>query len=196
MCCSHTASIGMDCYQLSSLMKKPHNGSSRSVMPLFHERRSAWPFVNFMSSTKKRSNATKMCWMKKTTDAISDTARKESVQVVLLQTYGENGLIWSTLRWSLNDFSSVQFSFFERERSTNFVSNAFIVRHSTREIFLRVFVHVDTDSFNSINSELWVTKPFKILFETSSSQIMGNSVFIWSSIFPWHLPWSRPFLMI
>ena len=29
--------------------------------------------------------------MKKTTDAISDTVRKESVQVVLLQTHGEDG---------------------------------------------------------------------------------------------------------
>ena len=32
-----------------------------------------------------------MCWMKKTTDAISGIARKESVQVALLQTHGEDG---------------------------------------------------------------------------------------------------------
>ena len=32
--------------------------------------------------------------MKKTTDAISDTARKESVQVALLQTHGEDGAIF------------------------------------------------------------------------------------------------------
>ena len=36
-----------------------------------------------MSSTRNRSTATKMCWMKKTTDAISGFARKESVRVAL-----------------------------------------------------------------------------------------------------------------
>ena len=32
-----------------------------------------------------------MYWMKKTTNAISDTGRKESVQVALLQTHGDDG---------------------------------------------------------------------------------------------------------
>ena len=36
--------------------------------------------------------------MKKTTDAIAGIASKESVRVVLLQTLGEDGVIWSTLR--------------------------------------------------------------------------------------------------
>ena len=44
-------------------------------------------FDEFMS----HSTATKMCWMMKTTDAISDTRRGESVQVALLQTHGEDG---------------------------------------------------------------------------------------------------------
>ena len=48
-------------------------------------------FGEFMSSTSGHSTATMMCWMKKTTDAISDTVRKESVQVALLQTHGEDG---------------------------------------------------------------------------------------------------------
>ena len=47
-------------------------------------------FDEFMSSTSGQSFATMMCWMKKTTDAISDTGRKESVQVALLQTHGED----------------------------------------------------------------------------------------------------------
>ena len=51
-----------------------------------------------MSSTKNRSTATKTCWMKKTTDAISGIASKESVRVALLQTLGEDGATWSTLR--------------------------------------------------------------------------------------------------
>ena len=54
--------------------------------------------MNFMSSTSDRPTATMMCWMKKTTDAISDTARKESVQVVLLQTHGEDGASLLMLR--------------------------------------------------------------------------------------------------
>ena len=52
----------------------------------------------FMSSTRNRSTATKMCWMKKTTNAISDIARKESVQVALLQTHGEDGASLLMLR--------------------------------------------------------------------------------------------------
>ena len=39
-----------------------------------------------------------MCWMNKTTDAISGIARKESVQVALLQTHGEDGAILLMLR--------------------------------------------------------------------------------------------------
>ena len=54
--------------------------------------------MNFMTSTKNRSTATMMCWMKKTTDAISDTARKESVQVAPLHTHGEDGAILLMLR--------------------------------------------------------------------------------------------------
>ena len=51
-----------------------------------------------MSSTKNRSTATKMCWMKETTDAISGIASKESVRVAPLQTFDKDGVIWSTLR--------------------------------------------------------------------------------------------------
>ena len=60
-----------------------------------------------MSSTKNRATPTMRYWMKKTTDAISDTARKESVQVALLQTHGEDGAILLMLRWSLIGVSSV-----------------------------------------------------------------------------------------
>ena len=52
----------------------------------------------FMSSIRNRSTATMMCRMKKKTDAISDTARKESVQVGLLRTHGEDGAILLMLR--------------------------------------------------------------------------------------------------
>ena len=55
-------------------------------------------FDEFMSSTSGHSTATMMCWMKKTTNAISDTGRKESVQVALLQTHGEEGASLLILR--------------------------------------------------------------------------------------------------
>ena len=48
-------------------------------------------FDEFMSSTSGHSTATMMYWMKKTTNAISDTGRKGSVQVALLQTHGDDG---------------------------------------------------------------------------------------------------------
>ena len=72
-----------------------------------------------MSSTRNRSTATKMCWMKKTTDAISGIASKESVRVALLQTHGEDGAILLRLRWSLNGVSSVLCVQNCWERSTN-----------------------------------------------------------------------------
>ena len=45
----------------------------------------------FMSSTSGHSTATMRYWMKMMTNAISDTGRKESVQVALLQIHGEDG---------------------------------------------------------------------------------------------------------
>ena len=55
-------------------------------------------FDEFTSSTSGHSTATMMCWMKKTTNAMSDTGRKESVQVALLQTHGEDGASLLMLR--------------------------------------------------------------------------------------------------
>ena len=138
---------------LSSLVKKPHNGSRRSMMPLLHELRGAWPLMNFMSSTRNRSTATMMRWMKKTTDAISDTARKESVQVALLQTHGEDGATLLMLRWSLIGVSSVHCV-----QMCWVVSKVLVLRHAIGEIFLRILVHLDAYFFSSINSELRVTK--------------------------------------
>ena len=54
-------------------------------------------FDEFMSSTSGHSTATMRYWMKKTTNAISDTGGKESVQAVLLQTHGEDGAYLSML---------------------------------------------------------------------------------------------------
>ena len=55
-------------------------------------------FDEFMTSTSGHPTATMICWMKKTTNAISDTGRKESVQIALLQTHGEDGASLSVLR--------------------------------------------------------------------------------------------------
>ena len=54
--------------------------------------------MNFMSFTSGHSTATTMCWMKKTTNAISDTGGKESVHVALLQIHGEDGASLLMLR--------------------------------------------------------------------------------------------------
>ena len=104
---------------LSNFVKKLHNGSHRSFCCSFTSSDVIDFLWFFMSSTKDRSTATMMCWMKKTTDAISDTARKESVRVALLQTHGEDGASLLMLRWSLNDLSPIRFFQIYWERSTN-----------------------------------------------------------------------------
>ena len=56
-------------------------------------------FDEFMTSTSGHSTATMMYWnKKKTTNAISDTGRKESVRVALLQTHDEDGAYLFMLR--------------------------------------------------------------------------------------------------
>ena len=58
-------------------------------------------FHEFMRSTSGHSTATMRYWMKKTTNAICDTGRKESVQVALLQIHGGDGAYLSVLLGSL-----------------------------------------------------------------------------------------------
>ena len=89
-------------------VKQRHNESHRSIVL------STWAQLQIslmivMSSTRNRSTATKICWMKKMMEAIAGIARKESARVALLQTLGEGGVFWSTLRWSQNDLSPVRF---------------------------------------------------------------------------------------
>ena len=64
-------------------------------------------FDEFMSSTSGDSTATMMYWMNKTTNAISDTGKKELVQVVLIQTHGADGACLSVLLGGLIGVSSV-----------------------------------------------------------------------------------------
>ena len=66
-------------------------------------------FDEYMSYTSGHYTATMMYWMMKTTNAISDTGRKELVQVALLQTHGEDGASLLLLRGSLIGVSSVHF---------------------------------------------------------------------------------------
>ena len=66
-------------------------------------------FDEFMSSTSRHSTATIMYSMKRTANAISDTGRKESAQVALLQTHGEDGAYLLMLLGSLIGVSSVHF---------------------------------------------------------------------------------------
>ena len=94
---------------LSSLVKKPLNVSPRSMMPLFHGLRGAWlwwilwappgivPLPPWCAGWRRR----RMPFL--------ILPRKESVQVALLQTHGEDGAILLMLRWSLIGVSSVHF---------------------------------------------------------------------------------------
>ena len=77
-------------------------------------------FDEFMSSTSGHSTATVIYWMKKTTNAISDTGRLESVQVALLQTHGEDGAYLLLLLGSLIGVSSVHFCQMCSARFTSF----------------------------------------------------------------------------
>ena len=65
--------------------------------------------LKIMSSTSFHSTATKRYWRKKKTNAISDTGRKESVQVVVLQIRGEDGAYLLLLLGSLIGVSAVHF---------------------------------------------------------------------------------------
>ena len=86
-----------------------HNGSPRSIMSLFTWAQ-LWTFMLIvMSSTRTLSIATK-CWRKNMMiGAIAGISRMELPWVVVLQILGEDGLMWSTHRWSQNDLSPVRF---------------------------------------------------------------------------------------
>ena len=176
-------------------------------MPLMSRAQRYLTLMNFMSSTNGHSTATMMCWMKKTTNAISDTGRKESVQVALLQTHGEDGASLLMLRWSLIGVSSVHCVQMCWKRSTySFLDlKVLVLRHAKSEIFLRVLIHLDTDFLSSINFELRFTKYF--IFQESGREFLQNPFLIhlflelWAmkcsfcaSVLPWRLPWGRTFL--
>ena len=72
-----------------------------------------------MSSTSVHSTATMKYWKKKK-NAISDTGRKELVQVALLQIQGEDGAYLLVLLGSLIGVSSVYFSLMCSLRNTSF----------------------------------------------------------------------------
>ena len=74
------------------------------------------------------------------------------------------------------------------------VSKVFCLRHMIAEIFVRKFIHLDTDLFISIMFELMCTKfrivhktmvdPLKMSLDASLSQIMGNMIISLSGSFP------------
>ena len=97
-----------------------HNGSVRSFMSLFTWAQLRTFLCIVMSSTRNRSIATMTCWRKNLMmGAIAGISRLELAWVVLLQILGVDGLMWSTHRWSQNDFSPVRFFQIYWERSTN-----------------------------------------------------------------------------
>ena len=64
---------------LSSFVKKPPKRVAPFYDAALARAQMCLTFKNFMGSTRNRSTATMMCWMKKTTDAISGIARKEGI---------------------------------------------------------------------------------------------------------------------
>ena len=69
----------------------------------------------------------------------------------------------------------------ERDPPTLSVSKVLCLRHMIGEIFLRKFVHLDTDFFSSIMFEFrifqeTILNPFKTPLDASLSQILGNMI--------------------
>ena len=101
-------------------------------------------FDEFMSSTSGHSTPTMMYWMKKTTNAIYDTGRKESVQVALLQTHGEECAYLLMLLGCLIGVSSVHSRQMCSARYQFFlISLKLLSWWATSEIFLCQLVHLD-----------------------------------------------------
>ena len=84
--------------------------------------------------------------------------------VVVLQFLGVDGVMWTPRIVEVRTIShrSRSSRIIERDPPILFVSNVFCLRHMMGEIFLRVFVHLDTDLFSSIMFELRCTK-FRIV---------------------------------
>ena len=134
----HTAKTGLlRCclYTSRRLQQNKKNRESRSsevlskdgskrVSPFYHVALHASSFIDFlwiiMNYTRNHSIATN--WRKNSMiGAIADTSRMAWAWVVVLQILGVDGLMWTTLRWSQNDFSMVQCFQTYWERSTNYV---------------------------------------------------------------------------
>ena len=103
----------------------------------------------FMRSTSGQSTATMMFWMKTTTNAISDTGRKESVQVALLQAHGEDGA--SEFHRCISA-RSVQ-----RDIPVFLISFKLLKLRAIGEIFLCQLVHLDALLLGPTISELRIT---------------------------------------
>ena len=123
--------------------------------------------------------------MKKTTNAISDTGRKELVQVNLLQIHGEDGAYLLVLLGSLIGVSSLHFCRACSARQTNF---SYISRTPQR-IGDKSGFSVPTcpsrctsprsSQFLSCESRyVAIVNSFKFLFDTSPPRIVGYEVLL------------------
>ena len=132
-----------------------------------------------------------MCWMKKTTNAISDTVRKESLQVALLQ-------IRSTVEtvhlcccfaevWS-EFHRCISARCVQRDWPGFLVSLKLLSWWAICKIFLCQLVHLDALLLSPISFELRITisqiflkeivNSFTTLFDTSLPRIMGFEVLL------------------
>ena len=159
-----------------------------------------------MSSTRNRSIATN--WRKNSMIGASiDTSRMALAWVVVLQILGVDGVMWTTPRWSQNDFSIVQMFCHYWEKSTNSfciesillasydVWNLFAQAHPSwyRPLHLdhvRVEMHEIQDRSQndggSLENASWCI---------SFSNYGQHDDSLCSVVFPYRWPWGRPFLM-
>ena len=129
-----------------------------------------------MNSTKNHSIATN--WRKNSMiDAVADTSRMAWAWVVVLQILGVNGFMWTTHRWSQNDFSMVQCFQTYWGRSTNFVciENILIPSCNERNLGLQDHPIWQTSSSQSCSSmafrksgsrkkRLWILLKFFLMY--------------------------------
>ena len=146
-------------------------------------------FDEFMSSTSGHSTTTMMCWMKKSTNAISDTVERNpcmslfsrlTVKTVhLCYCFAE---VWSEFH------RCISARCVQRDRPGFLKSLKLLSWWAIGKIFLCQLVHLDTLLLSPISFELRITissiflkaivNSFKTLFDTSPPSIMGYEVLL------------------
>ena len=155
---------------------------TQRVSPFYHKSLHASSFIDFLWILMKttRIHSTTTNWRKNSMiGAVPGTSSRGAVRVVVLQILGVNALMWTTLRWSQNDFSMVQCFQTYWERSTNFVCIENILIPSCNErksLSVRSSHLIQTSSSRSCSSMAVRTSGDDILSFLEFSHICGHEV--------------------